>query len=236
MATPKSQRIGIWIIAIVMLVGTIGSFAVMILASKNSITDQAYIQKLSAQYQKDYAAYQAKLATQTTQLSSQYYPTFNAYAGLPASFDKSSVTSLTTQDLKVGTGATLGANPTFTAYYIGWTPDGNVFDSSIASGQLKAPITAAPGGVITGWTSGVVGMKMGGVRVLSIPAAQAYGSAGSGAKIPANTPLKFVIMLVPTPSTIAQPVVPQDLINYYNANNTSSPSTGTSGTGTATGQ
>jgi PBP1b-binding outer membrane lipoprotein LpoB len=80
MATPKSQRIGIWIIAIVMVVGTLGSFAVMVLASKNSTTDQAHIQQLSAQYQKDYAAYQAKVDAQAKLLSSKYYSDFNKYS------------------------------------------------------------------------------------------------------------------------------------------------------------
>lgn len=216
MATPKSQRIGIWIIAIVMLVGTLGSFAVMVLASKNDTTDKAKIQQLSAQYQKDYAAYQAKVDAQAKKLSGKYYSDFNKYSSKPAKFDKNDVKSLKKDDLKTGTGEKLSKTSTFTAYYIGWTPDGKVFDSSISSGALKAPIKVKPGGVITGWTEGVDGMKVGGVRELTIPADKAYGSAGSGDKIPANSPLKFVIMVIPTPDSIAEPAVPQELMDYYN--------------------
>lgn len=219
MATPRSQRIGIWIIAVVMLVGTLGSFAVMILTNQNNANEQTRIQQLTKQYQSDYQAYQAKVAAQTKQLSDQYYKEFSAYASLPAPFDKSSVKSLTTQDLKIGTGDTLTDKSTFSAYYIGWTPDGKVFDSSITNGTLKAPIKAAPGGVISGWNEGVKGMKVGGVRVLTIPSDKAYGSAGSGSKIPANTPLKFVMMVVPTPATITEPQAPQELIDYYQQQN-----------------
>lgn len=219
MATPRNQRIGIWIIAVVMLVGTLGSFAVMILTNQNSTTEQAHIQQLTKQYQSDYQAYQAKVDAQTKQLSDQYYQEFNTYASLPAAFDKSSVKSLTTQDLKAGTGDTLSDKSSFTAYYIGWTPDGKVFDSSIDSGKLKAPIKAAPGSVISGWNEGVKGMKVGGVRLLTIPSDKAYGEAGSGSNIPANTPLKFVMMVIPTPETIAEPQAPQELIDYYKQQN-----------------
>jgi FKBP-type peptidyl-prolyl cis-trans isomerase FkpA len=219
MATPKSQRIGIWIIAIVMVVGTLGSFAVMVLASKNDTSDQAKIQQLSAQYQKDYKVYQDKVDAQAKKLSGKYYSDFNKYANKPAKFNKGNVTSLKKEDLKTGTGTKLTSESTFTAYYIGWTPDGKVFDSSISSGALKAPINVKKGGVITGWTEGVDGMKIGGVRELTIPADKAYGSAGNGEKIPANSPLKFVIMVIPTPDTIAEPAVPQELLDYYNKNN-----------------
>jgi len=62
-------------------------------------------------------------------------------------------------------------------------------------------------------------MKVGGVRELTIPADKGYGSTGSGDKIPANSPLKFVIMVIPTPDAIAEPAVPQELLDYYNKNN-----------------
>lgn len=217
MATPKSQRIGIWIIAVVMLVGTIGSFIVMILTNKNNLTDQARIQQLATQYQADYKVYQSKVDAQTAQLSNQYFGTLNAYANTPASFDKNSVTTLQKTDLKQGDGPTLDGNSAFTAYYIGWTPDGKVFDSSINGSSLKAPLTAAPGGVIAGWIQGVVGMKTGGVRELTIPADLAYGSSGSGDKIPPNTPLKFILLVIPTPQKISEPQPPQELVNYYNS-------------------
>jgi len=218
MATPKSQRIGIWIIAIVMVVGTLGSFAVMVLANKNNVTDQARIQALSSQYQKDYAAYQKKVDAQASELSDKYYPDFREYKTKPAKFDRGDVKSLKKTDLKTGDGAKLTQKSTFTAYYIGWTPDGKTFDSSFDGNKLKAPLNVSPGGVITGWTEGIDGMKVGGIRELTIPADKAYGEQGSGDKIPANTPLKFVIMVIPAPKTIKEPTVPKELLQYYQNN------------------
>lgn len=215
MATSRAQRIGIWIIAGFMAVGTIGSFAIIVLANSNSQQDQARINELTEEYQKASEEYQAKVAAQAKELSDKYYPTFSQYESLPATFDAASVTELKTEDLVVGDGEELTSESTFTAYYIGWTPDGNVFDGSIDGESLKAPFTAAPGMVITGWTEGVAGMKVGGVRVLTIPSEKAYGETGSGDSIPANTPLKFVMMTIPTPDTIEEPEMPEQLYNYY---------------------
>lgn len=215
MAATKGQRIGIWIIAAFMAVGTIGSFAIIVLANSNDQKDQARINQLTADYQKQTEAYQAKVNAQAAQLSEQYFETFNQYASRPATFDKASVTELKTEDLVVGTGDDITAESTFTAYYIGWTPDGNIFDSSLADGKLKAPITAAPGRVIKGWTQGAAGMKVGGIREMTIPSDLAYGESGQGETIPPNTPLKFVVMIIPTPEVIEQPDMPQELVNYY---------------------
>ncbi len=203
MSATRGQKIGIWIIAIFMAVGTIGSFVIIILANQNQQSDQAKVNELTTKYQNDVAA-------QTKELSDKYYPTFSPYASRVSTFDAAGVSELKTEDLAVGDGETLTAESSFTAYYIGWTPDGKIFDQSIEGTGLKAPFTASPGQVIEGWSNGVVGMKVNGVRELTIPADQAYGATGSGA-IPANTPLKFVMMVIPTPTPVE---VPQALINY----------------------
>lgn len=215
MATTKAQRIGIWIIAAFMFVGTIGSFAIIVLANQNQQTDQARINTLSAQYEKDTKVYQEKVDAQAKELSAMYFEKFNQFANRPAVFDKGGVSELKTEDLVVGDGAELTSESTFTAYYLGWTPNGKVFDGSIADGALKAPITASPGGVIKGWTEGANGMKVGGVREMTIPSDLAYGEAGSGESIPANSPLKFIVMVIPTPEVIPQPEIPAELLKYY---------------------
>jgi len=203
----KGQRIGIWAIAIFMFVGTIGSFVAIVLANNNQQSDQTRANEL-------YKAYQKEVADQSTQLSEKYFNTFNQYSSRPAAFDAASVTELQTNDIVVGDGEDITSESSFTAYYIGWNPTGKVFDSSIEGTTLKAPFTAAPGGVIEGWTKGVNGMKVGGVRELTIPASLAYGEQGSGADIPANTPIKFILMIIPTPATI-QPS--PELLKYYQA-------------------
>jgi FKBP-type peptidyl-prolyl cis-trans isomerase len=195
MATKKSQRIGIWIIAIVMLVGTVGSFAAMIVGTQNSANDQKKFEEAYAAYQKQLDE-QKKLAKE---LSDKYYGTFKPYQSSPAAFDASTVgQTVITNDLKVGDGAEITKDTKYLAYYVGWNPSGKTFDSSFDGETLKAPLDTTEATLISGWNDGVVGMKVGGVRELTIPAALAYGDTGSGEDIPANTPIKFVIMIIAT--------------------------------------
>jgi len=199
MATPKSQRIGIWIIAIVMIIGTVGSFAVMVLANQNAKIDQAQQAKLYAEYQKQVAEQQKQTDQQTADLSNKYYPVFSTYLSTPAAFDGSSVgDKITTNDLKQGDGATITKDTKYQAYYIGWNPKGKTFDSSFDGTKLKAPLDTSVMNVISGWQTGVVGMKVGGIRELTIPSELAYGDKGSGNDIPPNTPIKFVVMIIAT--------------------------------------
>src|SRR5690606_22330765 len=70
------------------------------------------------------------------------------------------------------------------------------FDSSRTSPN---PITFPLGGVIAGWQQGIPGMKVGGIRRLYIPAALAYGEAGSPPTIPSNADLVFEVKLLDMP-------------------------------------
>lgn len=215
MATPKRQRIGILIILVVLVIGTIGSFAVLILQTQNTQQVDVAQQEAIQQYQQDQAEYQAKLDEQAAELSKEYYPIFSEYADVPAKFSIDSVTKLTTKDLRTGTGETINGSTQFAAYYIGWNPDGKVFDQSIADGALKSPIPVAGlanAGLIQGWKEGLLGMKIGGVRELSIPSDLAYGEAGQGDDIPPNTPLKFVVMAIELPEQIPTPQIPTELL------------------------
>ena len=94
----------------------------------------------------------------------------------------------------VGTGATAVSGDTVTVNYIGTLTDGTKFDSSYDRGQ---PYTFRLGfsQVIAGFDQGVIGMKVGGKRRLTIPPSLAYGSQGNGS-IPPNATLKFDIDLV----------------------------------------
>ena len=75
--------------------------------------------------------------------------------------------------------------------YTGWLLDGTRFDGNAgASFALNA--------VIKGWTEGLSTMKVGGRRVLTIPAELGYGAAGSGSSIPPNAPLVFLVELLST--------------------------------------
>lgn len=196
MATPKSQRIGIWIIAVVMVIGTIGSFAVIVLANENGANDQTAQDKALADYQKQMEEQQKK----ADELSSKYYSKFKKYQDSPAKFDADKVgDKVTTKDLKKGTGAEIKKDTKYQAYYIGWNPKGKEFDSSFDGKKLKAPIdTSEISALIPGWETGVVGMKVGGVREVTIPSDLAYKDKGNGDNIPPNTPIKFVIYIIAT--------------------------------------
>jgi len=96
-------------------------------------------------------------------------------------------------DLTEGTGDTVQPGATITAHYTGARcTDGVIFQSSH---DLGRPLTFPLGGVIAGWTAGVPGMKVGGVRRLVIPAALAYGAHSPAPNIPANADLVFDIEL-----------------------------------------
>jgi FKBP-type peptidyl-prolyl cis-trans isomerase len=100
-------------------------------------------------------------------------------------------TELVKEDLQAGTGAEVAPGATVTVDYIGVAcSTGKVFDSSYSRGQ---PATFPLSGVIPGWQNGIPGMKVGGVRLLGIPPADAYGSTGSPPDIAPDETLWFVV-------------------------------------------
>jgi len=98
-------------------------------------------------------------------------------------------------DEKVGTGAEAKPGQTAVVHYTGWLTDGKKFDSSKDRGQ---PFSFPLGGgrVIKGWDEGVQGMKVGGVRKLTIPPQLGYGASGAGGVIPPNATLVFEVELL----------------------------------------
>jgi peptidylprolyl isomerase len=99
------------------------------------------------------------------------------------------------EDLKIGTGYEVKAGGAVVAHYHGTlkADPTKVFDSSFQRGE---PVGFPLSGVIKGWQTGVPGMKIGGVRRLTIPAELAYGAQSPSPEIPPNSDLVFVIELV----------------------------------------
>ena len=104
------------------------------------------------------------------------------------------VAELTIEDLKVGDGAEATTGSTVTVHYTGWLTDGKKFDSSLDRNQ-PFDFTIGAGEVIAGWEKGVVGMKVGGKRKLTIPSELGYGARGIG-PIPPNATLVFEVELL----------------------------------------
>jgi len=97
-------------------------------------------------------------------------------------------------DMVEGTGAEAKSGDTIRAHYTGTLLDGTVFDSSRDRGE-PFEFTLGAGQVIQGWDEGIVGMKVGGQRRLTIPPEMGYGSRQVGT-IPANSTLVFDVELV----------------------------------------
>lgn len=105
-----------------------------------------------------------------------------------------SVPELQVIDLEVGTGAEVQPGATITAHYTGaLCKNGVIFQSSHDFGKA---LTFGLNQVIAGWTEGVPGMKVGGMRRLIIPSEMAYGSRRAASNIPPNSDLVFDIELV----------------------------------------
>ena len=102
---------------------------------------------------------------------------------------------LKVQDLKIGNGVEIQTGDTASMHYTGWLENGTKFDSSLDRNQPFEFVLSA-GQVIKGWDEGVVGMKVGGKRKLTIPSDMGYGAKGAGGVIPPNATLIFEIELL----------------------------------------
>jgi len=189
MSATKGQQIGIWIIAIVLTVGTIGSFVAIVLQNENqakdSVTQQADYEKQLAEYQEQQKAAAKENADNSIAIE--------GYSAAP--FDAASVSALQKEILVAGTGDEVKATDSINASYFGWTSDGVIFDSSTKKDtNTNTPVTFSLASVIKGWTEGLAGQRVGSTVKLTIPADLAYGASGSGT-IPANAPLVFIVVI-----------------------------------------
>ncbi len=99
------------------------------------------------------------------------------------------------EDLSVGTGAEARDGDKVKVHYTGRLLKTNfMFDSSV--GKTPFDFQLGKGSVIKGWDLGVVGMKVGGKRKLTIPSKLGYGDSGSPPKIPGKATLVFDVELL----------------------------------------
>jgi len=101
------------------------------------------------------------------------------------------------EDTTVGEGDVACKGQTVSVHYTGWLENGTKFDSSK---DRNDPFEFKLGGgqVIRGWDEGVAGMKVGGVRRLTIPPQLGYGDRGAGGVIPPKATLIFEVELLAT--------------------------------------
>ena len=99
------------------------------------------------------------------------------------------------EDLVVGEGPEVQDGDIASVHYTGWLVDGTKFDGSRDRGTEPFKFQLGVGMVIQGWDRGVPGMRVGGVRKLTIPPEQGYGERDLGV-IPPNSILIFEIELI----------------------------------------
>ena len=192
------QRLIFALVAAVLLGSSIAAYVMIVMGNSNV----NYSKMTMDQLQTAYSEKAAELDAEAAELSSKYFETFKPYKKNVKAYNSTTANSngIQTKDLKDGDGDTV-SNSGYSAYYIGWCSDESIFDSSFDSFEeptaLKAPLEVAENSLIEGWYLGTEGMKIGGVREITIPGSLAYGESqeicGS-----TNSPLKFIVMAVET--------------------------------------
>lgn len=207
------QRVVIVVVALLLLGSTVLTYMFIVMNGSGSQKSQEdRITELSNQI----TAKANEIEEAAKPLGEQYFDELASYQKQVKSYNIATANSekLKIEDLKEGTGKQLTeGDHEYSAYYIGWCGDGSIFDSSFSYADddtdkttptgLQSPLIN-PSSLIEGWQQGVIGMKLGGVRQLSIPGELAYGDTRSDICGQANAPLKFVVMALPTDETLGK--------------------------------
>jgi len=189
--TPAWQRWVIWIIAIAMAGGTIVGLIIAVMATENTDLNAAQIayNKYLENYEKQLGEEQAKQDA----IVADYVAFDDAYQGQIAEYASDSVPELKVTVLKEGDGDVVSATDTISANYTGWTSDGKIFDTTRKTADAETtPVEFSLSGVISGWTQGLSGQKVGGVYLLEIPQDLAYGDVAATYGYPEGA-LKFIV-------------------------------------------
>lgn len=200
------QRVIIVVVALLLLGSTVLTYMFIVMNGSGSNSDN---EALIADLRAEYDAKSQEINEAAKPLSDKYFKTFEGFKSQVKAYNSTTANNavLETKDLKEGTGRALAEKDyDYDAYYIGWCADGTVFESSFDNYDeptaLNAPL-AVSSSMIEGWNQGVVGMKLGGVRLLTISGPLAYGESQ---KICGeyNAPLKFIVMAIERDETLSK--------------------------------
>ncbi len=184
MAVSRSQQISIFVIIGLFVIVGVGGTTLLVLGTSNSsdssATSEADLQKQLAEQQNMCGGTQP--AEDKRPVPTDIYTT------------QDKVQKVQVTDLRAGDGQEVKLGDCIQVHYHGTlAKDGTVFDSSYERG-IPAEFPLEVGGLFEGWTEGIPGMKVGGMRRLVIPSAKAYGEQEQEG-IPANSDLVFVVEL-----------------------------------------
>lgn len=186
MAASKGQRVAAFLLALMFLLTTIGAagFVIYQLRTENS----GLVNESLTSTQNPQTDIETCGSAEVAAVEPRAVPSV-VTAPTP-------VAELEKIDIEMGSGAEVQPGDCVAALYYGTLAStGEKFDGNYETGQ---PIEFPLSGVIAGWSQGIPGMKVGGVRRLVIPAELAYGAQGSGNSIPPNSDLVFEVQILST--------------------------------------
>ncbi len=134
-------------------------------------------------------------SSEAAKILGQEYAAYRQNASPAEAALPSSSGGLKIEELAPGSGPGLHVGQTAYVQYTGRLSDGTVFDSSLKRGK-PSQVKLGAGKVIPGWEQGLLGMKVGGKRRLTIPPELAYGPAGKPPTIPPNATLTFEVQVL----------------------------------------
>lgn len=198
--TSPKQRIFIILIAIIMVGSIIASYAAIVINGSKGVAGSTEAGQIDDSKVAEYeAAYNEKL-DEFKEASKNDYDEFIGFKSELKAFNEASANEagVEVKDLKEGTGAEV-SDDNYLAYYVGWCADESVFDSSFDNNDNPtafSKILDPSAGMIEGWNEGVKGMKLGGIRRITMPGEMAYGDSMEicGGY---NKPLRFMVMAIP---------------------------------------
>ena len=198
--TSPKQRIFIILIAIIMVGSIIASYAAIVINGSKGAAGSTEAGQIDDSKVAEYeAAYNEKL-DEFKKVSKSDYDEFIGFKSELKAFNEASANEagVEVKDLKEGTGPEV-SDDNYLAYYVGWCADESVFDSSFDNNDNPtafSKILDPSAGMIEGWNEGVKGMKLGGIRRITMPGEMAYGDSMEicGGY---NKPLRFMVMAIP---------------------------------------
>ncbi len=210
------QRIAIIIIAILLVGSMIFAYLIIVLGNSKNEVDESTIAEIQAEYDKKYQ----EVEDASAKLSEKYFETLKGYKSNVKAYNKAGAEAagLETKDLKSGSGQELKEGDyNYYAYYIGWCSDGTIFDSSFDDNEkptsLKIPLRSTEN-VIAGWKQGVIGMKIGGVRQITMNSDLAYGNTRQVCEGEEASPLKYIVLITDQDDTLEEKYTELQVLNY----------------------
>ncbi len=198
--TSPKQRFFIILIAILMVGSIVAGYAAIVVSgSQSSSSSSTNANTVDEAKVAEYEAAYNEVKEEFTAKTKSDFDRFIKYKSKVAAFNETTANAdgVKVEDIEVGTGKEItGDDTNYLAYYVGWCADESIFDSSYNDNTNPTgfeKILDPSLGMIEGWTLGVEGMKLDGIRIMTIPSELAYGSSMEicGGT---NKPLKFMVM------------------------------------------